>query len=147
MKNIMKINYILFSTCLSLAACSSESVNNIGKKAGETAGEFFEGAGKGAENALDIKLVPGKSFASKGIEIGKTTIDDNENGNDNVLVVYLIFNANFKGNLTSKAFDDKNLEFGRATTLVEGKKGEAKFVEFIFDARTNIDAKNTLTID
>jgi hypothetical protein len=61
--------------------------------------------------------------------------------------VYVIFTQDFKGSLTAKAYDDNSLEMGRVKIAVEGKKDEAKYVEFHFDKRTNIDSKNMLKIE
>ena len=63
------------------------------------------------------------------------------------LVLYVIFNKDFDGKLTAKAFDEQNLEMGRSLVQLSGKQGDAKFIEFHFDKRTNIDSKNKLTIE
>jgi len=63
------------------------------------------------------------------------------------LLLYVIFNADFNGKLTAKVFDDQTQEKGRASVTLTGKKDEAKFIEFHFDKRTNIDSKDTFIID
>ena len=131
-------------------ACSTgeikESINEAGDAAGQTAGEFFEGATKGVQKAFDVKVSVDPALKSKGIEVGKTQVASDSVGTDNLLTVYVIFNQNFKGKLTAKAFDDKSLEMGRSSVEIQGKKDEAKFVDFHFDPRTNLDSKNELVI-
>jgi uncharacterized protein YaiE (UPF0345 family) len=142
---------LLFVTaCILTAACSSGSIkkkiNEAGDVAGQTAGEFFEGASKGVQKAFDVKVSIDPQLKSKGIEFGKTQVSSDSIGTDNLLVVYVIFNQNFKGKLTAKAFDDQSLEMGRSSVEVQGKKDEAKYVDFHFDPRTNLDSKNELII-
>jgi hypothetical protein len=135
----------------SLVACSSESIkekiNKAGNIAGQATGEFVEGAAKGIEKAFDVKVAIDKALESKGIQFGKCTVCNDTVGIDNLLVVYVIFNQDFKGTLTAKAFDENALEMGRVGVALEGKKNEAKYIEFHFDKRTNIDSNNRLVIE
>ena len=134
-----------------LQACTSnsikEKINKAGDIAGEATGEFIEGASKGVERAFDVDIQLNQNLLSKGIQFGKATVTNDSIGVDNLLVIYVIFNQDFKGTMTAKAFDNKSLEMGRATIEVVGKKDETKYVEFHFDKRTNIDSKNKLTVE
>jgi len=49
--------------------------------------------------------------------------------------------------LVAKVFDRKGLEMGRARQKVTAVKGDAKFIEFHFDKRTNIDVDSKITIE
>lgn len=110
--------FVFVFVCILAAACSSgkikETINDAGDAAGQTAGEFFEGATKGVQKAFDVKVTIDPQLKSKGIELGKTQVASDSLGTDNLLTVYVIFNQNFKGKLTAKAFDDKSLEMGRS---------------------------------
>lgn len=134
-----------------LASCSTssikEKINQTGNAAGQVAGEFIEGASKGVAKAFDVKVDIPKSLSEKGIEFGKAMVSSDSTGTDNLLLLYVIFNQDFDGPLMAKAFDDQSLEMGRALVNVTGKKNEAKFIEFHFDKRTNIDSKNKLTVE
>lgn len=136
---------------LLLTACSSESIkekiNKAGDVAGQTAGEFIEGATKGVQKAFDVKIVLPGDLKEQGIEFGKASVTSDSVGTDNLLLLYVIFHKDFEGKLTAKVFDEQSLEMGRASVNVSGKKDEAKFMEFHFDKRTNIDSKNKLTIE
>jgi hypothetical protein len=139
--------------CLSsvlLFACSStdikENINKAGDVAGQTAGEFIEGASKGVQKAFDVKLELPEQLKAQGLEFGKASVTSDSLGTDNLLLLYVIFNKDFEGTLTAKVFDEQALEMGRTTIQVSGKKEEARFIEFHFDKRTNIDSKNKLTI-
>jgi hypothetical protein len=136
---------------LVLFSCSSDNIkdgiNKAGNVAGQTAGEFIEGASKGVVKAFDVKVNLPEELKSKGLEFGKTYITSDSLGTDNLLMVYVIFNKDYSDTLKAKVFDDKELEMGRIAVPVNGKKDEAKFIEFHFDKRTNIDSKNVLTVE
>ncbi len=42
---------------------------------------------------------------------------------------------------------NKGLEYGRTNQFITAKAGEAKYVDFIFDKRTNIDGKGTISFE
>lgn len=131
-------------------SCSTDTIkdgiNKAGDVAGQTAGEFIEGASKGVEKAFDVKVTLSDDLKKKGLEFGKTYITSDSLATDNLLMVYVIFNQDFSGTLKAKVYDDKNLEMGRTTAVVNAKKDQARFIEFHFDKRTNIDSKNVLTL-
>src|SRR4051812_12911724 len=90
-----------------LFSCSSDSIkqkiNKAGDIAGQATGEFMEGASKGIVKAFDAKIQPSTELRTKGLDFGKATITSDTNGTDNLLIVYVIFNQDFKGRLTAKA--------------------------------------------
>lgn len=147
---MLRILLVIVLTIL-LAACSSnsikEKINQAGDVAGQTAGEFLEGAAKGVQKAFDVKMIVPDSLRAMGIEFGKATVSSDSVGIDNLLVIYVIYTKNFEGKLTAKVFDDQSQEMGRAFASLSGKKDEAQFIEFHFDKRTNIDSKNRLTLE
>jgi hypothetical protein len=147
----MKNTILTSLVSILLLSCSTstvkEKINKAGDVAGQTAGEFIEGASKGLQKAFDVQVAPTASFTAKGLALGKTTVTSDAKATDNVLVVYLIFNQDYSGKLTAKIFDDKQAEMGRSTILVTGKKDDAKYVEFHFDKRANMDSKHRITIE
>ena len=142
---------LITASIVFITACSSssikEKINKAGDVAGQTAGEVIEGAVKGAKKAFDVTLVAPATLKEKGIAFGKATASSDSAGTDNMLILYVIFNKDFEGKLTAKAYDQQELEMGRALVTVSGKAGEARFVEFHFDKRTNIGSKDKLTIE
>jgi len=143
----------IFITVLTLTilSCSTDTIkggiNKAGDVAGQTAGEFIEGASKGVQKAFDVKIILPQNLKNQGVEFGKTYITSDSIGTDNLLMVYVIFNKPYTDTLVAKVFDDQQLEMGRVAAVVSGVQNEAKFVEFHFDKRTNIDSKNTLTVE
>lgn len=64
-----------------------------------------------------------------------------------MLNVYLIFDKKISRNVTMKVMDAEGLELGRTKVLVKGEPGDAKFVDFVFDTRTNIDRDNKIIME
>ena len=141
---------IILVLILWIFSCSTdnikESINKAGDVAGQTAGEFIEGASKGVSKAFDVKVTLPEELKRQGLEFGKTYITSDSLGTDNLLMVYVIFNKDYSDTLQAKVFDDHQLEMGRTNVIVAGKKDDAKFVEFHFGKATNIDSKNVLTV-
>jgi hypothetical protein len=46
-----------------------------------------------------------------------------------------------------KVIDENGNEYGRTTLLVKGKKGEARYIDFIFDIRTNIETNSIFRLE
>jgi hypothetical protein len=59
----------------------------------------------------------------------------------------MIFDKKMNRNVTMKVLDAEGLELGRTKVLVKGEPGDAKFVDFVFDTRTNIDRDNKIVME
>jgi hypothetical protein len=136
---------------LFIQACSGqeakEKINRAGDVAGETVGEFVSGVSSGVSKAFDVQVSLPSGLAEQGLAFGKVTVSSDTVGTDNLLTLYVIFEKSFKGTLTAKVFDDKQLEMGRSRVNLKGKAGEARFVEFHFDRRTNIDTNSKIVVE
>jgi len=136
---------------LFLASCSSsdakKNISKAGDVAGQAVGEFVSGVSSGVQKAFEMSILLPKELENKGIKFGKITVQNAKEGVDNLLVVYFIFEKDFDEMLTVKVLDRKGLEMGRSKQKVAGAKGEAKYIEFQFDKRTNIDVDCKLTIE
>src|SRR6478752_6251285 len=147
----MKNSIVVLCILAVLAACSSdkikEKINETGAATGEAIGEFSSGVSSGVEKALEVNIEMSEALKTKGITFGKQTISNDAEGTDNLLIVYVIFNQYYKGEMTAKAFYNKGQEMGRVKISVEGKKDEAQYLEFHFDKRTNIDSDSKITLE
>ena len=143
--------FILFATLFVISTCTTpetkKNINKVGDAAGQAVGEFVEGVAHGVEKAFDMRVELPRFMAEKGIKFGKISVTNDSIGTDNLLLIYMIFENDYSGDITAKAFDNKGLEMGRVKVKVIGKKNEAKFVEFHFDQRTNIDSDSQLTLE
>lgn len=150
----MKFIFSILSLALVLFACDSvkqktkEAINSGGEAAGKTATEFIEGVTEGVDRTLDCSISLSLPLQEKGLKTGKFEIsNDTLGGENNLLTLYIIFDKDFKHEVLVKAFDKKGLESGRARLPLEGKAGEAKYYDFHFDKRTDIEVKSKLTLE
>ena len=151
--------YLLLASVISFAACNlgnkvsnltEEVANKTATKAGEIIGgstrSFADGAGEGLDKAGNSSLQLSEELSKKGIKLGGHKIE-NLSGNDNKLSVYFIFEQDFTGTVMVKVFNKQMQEVGRIKQELSGKKDDAGYIDFVFDERTNIDPKYTITIE
>ena len=133
-----------------LTACRTEEGNeklaDAGVKVGQSAATLAKSVKSGIEKASKINISISDNLKSKGLSTGKITLAS-KGGRHNVLNVYLIFDKKINRNVTLKVSDSQGLELGRTRILIKGEPGEAKFVDFIFDSRTNIDRDNKIVME
>jgi hypothetical protein len=137
--------FLFFCQCSSSGV--KEKINKVGDVTGQVVGEFATGISKGVEKTLNAKVELSDHLKKQGIQFGKITFGNDSAGNDNMLVIYIIFTQDFKGQITAKAFDPEGLEIGRAKKEVAGKKEDAGYFEFHFDKRTNIDNHSKIVVE
>ncbi len=149
---IMKILYLLLTATL-LFSCNwfkqktKETVNKTGEVVAKTGSEFVNGISKGIEKTFRNKAVFSDELIKEGLQSGKITIRSSDSANDNIVTVYLIFNKDFNRKIMVKVFNEDGLEYGRASQIVKGEKDEAKYIDFLFDKRTNIDGRGKVTFE
>jgi len=140
---IPQFRYLLLAASSFLFACSGrtvkEKINSASEKAGEVIGETAKGVSRGLENAFQITILKKDSVALSAIDFGKILLSSDSSGSDNKLSVYIIYNNDLKREVTLKVFDKNKLEIGRSRALLNGKKDQAVYIDFIFDPHTNID--------
>lgn len=144
---------ILLLTILALTSCNwakdkaKKTVNQTGELIAKTGSEFGDGVYKGVQRTFqnDIKLAD--HLKDKGLELGKVTVGATDSATDNMLTAYIIFNDDFDGKVTIKLFSEDGKEYGRLTQEIKGKKGTAKYIDFIFDKRVNIGVKGDITFE
>jgi hypothetical protein len=151
------MNY-LFITLLALSVCTiscdrvkkktKETINYGGETIGEAATEFIEGVSEGVDKTLDCDLSISNQLAVKGISKGVFSISDNweNDGTNNTLSTYLIFDKAYKGDITAIVYNKINLETGRVTINIEAEAGTADYYEFNFHEKTRIDVKSIIKI-
>ena len=138
-----------------LLSCNTETVkekakntiNNTGKSIGRGTSEFFKGVKEGVDKTLHCKLEVGSALKDRGLGVGKFHIAQSKGASDNILSVYMIFDQDFNRKVSVKVFDKKGLEYGRTGAVVEGRSGQAYNVDFVFDARTEIEAKSRFVLE
>ncbi|MFP9098617.1 hypothetical protein ACLI09_06140 [Flavobacterium sp. RHBU_24] len=137
----------LICSCNKVKDKTKETLNKGGEAVGEMATEFTEGVTEGVERTLDCKIVLSEELKAGGISYGKFHIENDSLGNDNKLVIYIITEKDYKGNLTFKVTDKKGVEFGRQQLALDAKAGAAGYYDVVFDPRTDIEVKSTIEIN
>jgi hypothetical protein len=124
-------------------ACRTESGNErlqgATEKVGESAAKAVKGIKAGIEKATKINIELSENLKNRGLSLGKTKLDSKNGGRHNVLNIYLIFDKKLNRNVLLKVLNNQNEEIGRTKSLISGDAGDAKYLDFIFDKRTNID--------
>ncbi len=88
------------------------------------------------------------NLINKGLELGNTEVKGaNNSSNDNMLIVYVIFNKAFADTLKLKAYDENGIEIGRNKTFISGNKDDAEYFSFVFNKQTNISSKSKIVIN
>jgi hypothetical protein len=141
----MQNKFILFLliSSISMYSCRTESGNErlqgATEKVGESASKAVKGLKAGIEKATKVNIELSENLKTRGLSLGKTKLDSKNGGRHNMLNVYVIFDKKMNRNVLLKVFNNQNEEVGRTKTLISGNEGEAKYIDFIFDKRTNID--------
>jgi len=139
---------ILFTSCSLISDKTKEKINEGGETVGKTASEFIEGISEGVDKSLECEISLSQNLKDIGISSGKFYIvDDSLGGQNNVLTIYLIFEKDFSKEISVKVFDKVGLEMGRTKLLLDAKAQDAKYYDFKFDSRTNIEVKSKIVIE
>jgi hypothetical protein len=138
---------LLSSSCDHIKQKTRDTIHKSGETVGKSSSEFVNGISQGVDQTFECKLDISEALKSRGLKTGKFKIADGTEAKDNLLSVYLVFDKDFKGTISAKAFDVKNQEYGRTKVETEGVGGEAKYFDFIFDKRTNIESKSTFLLE
>jgi hypothetical protein len=118
-----------------------------GEIVGKAGSEVVDGVAKGVEESFANLVETSTGIESNGIKLGSSKVIGTDSTTDNIVSVYLIFDKKFQGKITAKAIDNQGLEFGRVVTTIMADSGQAKFVDFEFDRRTNIDRNDRVRLE
>ena len=148
MKSVLLFTVIFLSAaCNSFKEKSKNTINKAGEVVAKAGSEFADGVQKGVERTFNTQAVLSADLTGKGLQTGKIIINSTDSSTDNIVSAYLIFNGDINQPVTLKVFSDAGLEYGRVTQTLKGTKGEARYVDFIFDKRTNIDGKGNVSFE
>lgn len=154
---VKRISYFTFivaiTTIATVSSCSRakekarQSVNYAGAVVGKGSSEFAEGFSEGISQSFDCSLELSRLLQEKGIKGGKIKITTGHSDAENVVSIYLIFDKDYKGQVSAKIFDSKNQEYGRTTANVACPAGTAHYIDFVFDHRTAIERKSRILLE
>jgi hypothetical protein len=140
----------LFLISIIFQSCSTDDGNeklaNASEKVGKSTANAVKGIKKGIEKVAQINIEVSDALKNRGISTGKVKLDS-KGGRHNMLNIYLIFEKNFNRNISLKVYNSDGVELGRTKAMVQGEAGDAQFVDFIFDKRTNIDRDHKVIME
>ena len=142
---LLSITIFIFS-CNRAKEKAKDAINKTGETVGKGVSEFADGLKEGVTKTFDCTLEVSKDLNAKGIGTGKFSIET-DSSTANKAVVYLIFEKDFDQTIKAKVFDADNKEYGRTSLAVSAKAGEAKFVDFVFDQRTDIESRSKIVFE
>ena len=138
----------LVVSCNKVKQKTKETINEGGEVIGKTATEFVNGVSEGVDQTLECSLEVSEQLKTKGIGTGKySLLKDSIGSQRNLLVIYIIFNKEFNGMILAKVFNNDGLETGRKKIEVSGAPGDAKYVDFQFDKRTDIEHRSKIILE
>lgn len=149
----MRILIIVLGLLTAFAACdrvkqtARETINKTGETVGRTTTEFADGVSEGIDKTFQSELAVSQALQQEGLRTGRFSIAGTDTTENNVLTVYLIFDKHFDKDLVVKVADRKGVEYGRVRQRVEGAPGEARYFDFVFNKRTQIESKSRLLIE
>ena len=141
------LSAILLISCDWTKNKAKESLHKGGEIVGKAGSEVADGVAKGIEESFSNLVETSPRFTNNGIRLGEIRVLGTDSTTDNIVSVYLIFDKRFEGNLTAKAIHHNGLEFGRVSLDLTVDSGQAKFVDFVFDKRTNIDRDDRVKLE
>lgn len=137
---------VLLCSCQRAKEGAKEALNTGGELAGKAASEVLEGVKTGVEETWSVNVRLSPELLSKGVSLGKVSVEGDSLGNDNLLVVYLTNAQALHDTLSVLAFDKDSLEMGRATVPVNAEAGSGAYYEVRFPSRTDLERKSTVFI-
>lgn len=128
-----------FGSCNWAKEKTKDTLHKGGEIIAKAGSEVADGVRTGIDESFTNLVKLSSALTSNGLTVGRVLVAGTDSTTDNQVSVYIIFEKAFDGVILARVLDKNGLEFGRAKQQVTVAAGDAKFVEFIFDPRTNID--------
>ena len=137
---------LLLFSCGRVSEGTKDALNKGGEFAGSAATEVIEGVTTGVEDAWSIDVQLSDELEAQGLSIGKTQVETDSAGMDNLLIVYIGSDKTFSGAVSAVATDEDGREMGRSGLQLDLAAGNADYFTFKFQARTDLERKSRVVI-
>ena len=144
---IVLYSFLILCSCNWAKQKTKDTINKTGEVVAKTGSEFADGVKKGVEKTFENEVSISETLKKEGFETGKIIINGTDSTTDNVLTAYIIFNENINKSISAKVLDNNGKEYGRASYKLIGNKNESKYIDIVFDKRTNIDGKGKVVFE
>ena len=138
---------VVLVSCNRAKQTAKDTINKSGEVVGKGSSEFLSGVKEGIDKTFQCELKLSENLSKKGLKTGKFSIGNANAAENNLLTVYLIFDKDFKQNIHVSVVDKNGKEYGRSVLDIDGKSDDAKYFDFSFDNRTNIESKSTFVFE
>ena len=143
-KYVFLILLPIILSCHWAAEKGKQTVNKAGEVVAKAGSEFTQGVSKGVEKTFKNEVLVSDDLKSLGLMTGKITVLGTDSTIDNILSVYFIFDKDFNERVMVRVISEEGDEYGRTTEQINGRQADTRYVDFIFDKRTNIDSKGKI---
>jgi len=138
-----KANKAIDSGAQAVGNAIDSGAQAVGKTATDVVNNIDIGITKSSK--VDIRL--SEDLKKSGLSSGKYYVRKDDEGNENVLSVYLISDKNIERQLSAKLFDKNEVEMGRAKLMLKQAKGDAGYHDFVFDPKISFEYQSKLVIE
>jgi len=133
------------ASCGQIKSKTKEVIGKTGETVGEGTSEFVNGVSKGVDQTFECEVEIDQTLVGQGLKVGKFYIPDSA-GTNCTLSAFVSFEKDFNRNITISVFDEKGKEYGRTSKWIENKAGEGKYIDFVFDIRTDIESRSKFVL-
>lgn len=143
---LLPIAFATLCGCGRVVDGTKDALNKGGELAGSAATEVIEGVTTGVQQTWSVEVQLSDTLKAKGLTVGKTLVESDSAGNDNVLVIYFGSDRALNDTLHAVAEDEEGREMGRSSSPVALDAGAADYFTFRFQARTDLERKSRISI-
>lgn len=148
----MSHSFACFACMLLVTACNwagekaNKALNKGGELVGSAATEVVEGVTTGVERTWRVDVRLSNPLGAQGLTLGKTMVESDSSGRNNLLIIYLSARNNIQDTLTAVALDQDGLEMGRTHVPVTLSAGQGDFFPLRFQDYTDLERKSRVEI-
>jgi hypothetical protein len=132
---------MLVAGCGRVAEGTKQVLNKSGEIAGAAATEVVEGVASGVEKTWAVDVVLSGPLQARGLSLGRSVVQPDNEGRRNRVMVYLGADAAFRDTVVAFAFDQEGRELGRAPLLVDAPAHSGNYYEVRFASLTDLERK------
>ena len=152
----MRVVILVLFICLVVHSChrvchySSEVIGSVGdikNSVRERTHGFVVNVRKELDDNEDCTITISPGIEQAGLKEGKLKIGEDSSGNYNRVSVYFSSDKALSRTVTAKIFDADGHEYGRTTSIINAKTGDARFYDFIFPSNTDIEDNSHIVLE
>ena len=149
MRKILSVIIVAFAlnSCEKVKDKAGSAIDSGAQAVGRTASDVVNNIDKGISESAKIDIQLSDDLKKNGLSFGKYYFRSGNEGNQNILSLYLISDQNVDRKLSAKLYDKKGVEMGRAKLAVKQQKGDAKYHDFVFDPKIIFEYQSKLVIE